>query len=726
MNNKNKLYNNQLLLDELTYLGLYNTLSNILPYTSDRTPAQYKRIRVYPMCWLGLNFIKLGLSAVPPVFESEDEDAKLITESVFKPIWGKLIREALESLDYGWKPFEILWKHDKIYYKKDGSIYPYEGLVLDQPKGLDPETVYLLTNPETGRLSGFEQYGIQQKILCEDDKALVFTYMLESGQYYGMSALEPAYPYWFDANLNRQFHMRWLERKGVGVLKGIYPSGKTEVDGSTLDNQDIMLDLLSSIIEGRVVSLPSKRDESGNLEWDISFLSDEDKTDPFINRSKYLDESILRSLVIPEKALTQGEIGARASVEAYQDLFLERKETLLDEITDTINKYLVTPFVNYNFGSETKVEVYAGEFSDRSKEVAGRIVEKLVDKDKIEINKQWLIDKTSIPIEDKEPEPEPLDRELNADESFDNVIDKDEELNNIMSEGSWREPNDLEQKYSLTALEDYLDVRSEEFRVALQEEVIGQQDRIISYINKNYTDDENFIKVVNGIEIRKSPIRRIFKNFMYDVNTYIYNNVKEKVEGGRYMADSASSFISFRLDVTSDSYITELDSSIKYQLSTDMSSKLSKPQIIENLKLTIEKLISSGRLNNVSETESAFVLNRTLEDYIKDNEKAVKKGVLNSSKKIERVKYSAIMDKSVCPICRELDGLVVPVDSPIRSKYSTPQHYLCRCVWLFVTKEDILDPEISGTNLTLDNKGRPISVDELISIIGDKRKYKKF
>jgi SPP1 gp7 family putative phage head morphogenesis protein len=738
---KIRVQNQEVLLKELTYLGLYHSLGNILPYTSERTPAQYKRIRMYPMCWLGLNFIKLGLASVPPVFESEDEEAKCITEAVFKPLWNKLIRESLEALDYGWKPFEILWKSDKIYYKKKDIVKHYEGIILDSPKGLDPETIYLLTDPNTGRLSGFEQYGIQEKILCEDHKAMVFTHMLESGQYYGISALEPGYPYWFDANLNRQFHMRWLERKGVGILKGIYPPGETLINNKSVDNQDIMLDLLSSIIEGRVVSLPSKRDESGNLVWDISFLSDDDKTDPFINRAKYLDESILRSLIIPEKALTQGEIGARATVEAYQNLFLERKETLLDDIVENINERLVKPFVNYNFGSETRVNVYAGEFSDRSKEVAGRLVEKLVDKDKIKINNQWLIDKTSIPLEEttelkikENPTIDILnkDKQNNKEESVESgtkeniEIDlKENDKRKNLSDNRWRLLNRLEQKYNLTKMEDYLNDRSQEFKDDLQKEILNQQERIISYINKNYINDEKFIKVVNEIEIRKAPIRRLFKNFMFDINTYIYNNLKEVIENRRYFSDNSSSFISFRMDVTADKYITELESAIKYQLSSDMSSKLSKVQIIDRLKNSINNIASEYRLKNIINTETGFVLGRTFEDYLKDNDKAIKKGLLNKNKKVERVKYSAIMDSDVCPICKELDGTVVPVESPIRYKYDPPIHYHCRCVWLPVTLEDIDDPDIIETELTQGEKGS-ITLDEMIVKIGNKSKYKTF
>lgn len=750
--------NSEVLLNELTYLGTYRTLSNILPYISDRTPAQYKRMRMYPMCWLGLNFIKLGLPAIPPVFESEDEEAKLITEAAFKPIWNKLITEALEILDFGWKPAEVLWKSGKLNYKKEESLETFEGLLLKAPKGLDPETVQLLIHEGTGNLRGFRQFGVTEDVLIEENKVIVYTHILSSGQYYGTSALEPAYPYWFDANLNRQFHMRWLERKGVGIFKGLYPIGETEVEGSQVDNQDIMLELLSSVIEGRVVALPSKRDDNGNLLWDIAFLNDEDKTDPFINRAKYIDESILRALIIPEKALTQGEIGARASVEAYQDVFLSRKESLLDDIVATVDEYLVKPFVNYNFGADVEVHVYAGEFSSAGKELAGKLVEKLIDKGEVKVRTQWLIDKTSIPLEEveepeqiQEPEvgiepelPEdPEDLAINvskkqARKSPEAVIKVDntkmikalKETEKKLSEikDRWRLMSRLEDRYQLSAISGYLDDRAIEFRDSLVAELNSQQDRVLRYISKNYSSDAKFVSVINNVEISAGPIKRLFREFLNDVYRYVYDRIQSGVEGKNRLAsmDTTNQFIGFRVDISASKLASDFESALKYQLSSDMGSRLSEAEILDRVRAMTQEFLSDSKMMNISETEIGFTLGKTIEDYIIQNKKNIASGALKPEKKIERLKYSAIMDGKVCPLCSKLDGMVVDTNSSIRYKYDTPLHYLCRCVWLPVTVDDINDPDIADTDLTLGAKGRPITIDEVTTMIGTDASYKKF
>lgn len=762
---------NSNLLKELTYLGQYQSLSNILPYSSDRSARQYKKIRMHPMCWLGLNFIKLGLSAVPFVVEcDENEEIKDIVEKMLKKIWPRLITEALECLDFGWKPFEIRWESGRLVYWKemtdkeeedkeeeDNNVdqgkerKSFDGLLLKSPKGLDAETIRILTEPKTGSLLGFEQDGVSEKILIEDRKALLFTHMLQSGQYYGISALEPAYPYWYDANLNRQFHMRWLERKGVGIMKGEYPIGVSK-DGT--DNQDVILDLLSGVIEGRVVSLPSTRDANGNRLWDIGLMSDEDKTDPFINRAKYLDDLILRALIIPEKALTQGEVGARASIEAFQNMFLQRKEELLDSIVDVINNYLVPHFVELNFGKDIDVQVSSGDLSDNSKEVAGELVGKLIDKDKLKVNTQWLIDKTSIPLEEiEEEEEEEIDADIdesmgdeemaaeNGGEVLDEEAEKigkpktkeeqkeiDEKAKNMSETGRWRALNKLENRFQLSDVSSFLTERSARFQMDIKEEMVFQQERIINYLKKNYTADAKFVSIVSEIEIKRAPIKKVFKEFLNDVYSYSYNKAKSGVEKfiGMASADTSNQFIGFRIDTIAEKLANEYESALKYQLSSDLGSQLSEKEIVDRLKAMSEDFLSGYRLANIAETEIGFTLGKAFEDYLRDNKYLILKGLISPGKEIQRVMASAIMDDAVCPICEKLDGTVVPVDSAIRAKYDYPLHYHCRCLWIPITKEDIEDPDIAGTDLSMGSKGKPITLDEIVSMVGVDSKYKLF
>ena len=48
--------------------------------------------------------------------------------------------------------------------------------------------------------------------------------------------------------------------------------------------------------------------------------------------------------------------------------------------------------------------------------------------------------------------------------------------------------------------------------------------------------------------------------------------------------------------------------------------------------------------------------------------------------------FSAILDDNTCPICRGLDGSNLTPEDYKRSKWITPIHHKCRCIWLAILK----------------------------------------
>ena len=728
------------LVKEITKYGdSYQRLSDVLYYSSERTIEQYKKMRMHPMCWMGLSFIKLGLPDIPFTIEcDEDENIKLLTEKMFKKFWKRLIREALESVDFGFKALEIRYEYGSFNYKDENDEKkPFKGLLLKRPKGLNGETIDILINENFGTFLGFRQYD-EVDVLVKDKKALLFTNNLESGNFYGISSQEPIFPYWYDANINRQFHMRWLERKGTGIFKGRYPGGsKSTIGGVEKDNQDIMLDLLDGIMEGTAVSLPSGSDGEGNLAWDISILDSDDRTDPFIARANYLDQTILRGLVIPEKALTQGEIGARASVESFQDLFITRKQDILDQIVDTIDQYLLPHFIELNFGKDIEVHIKAGRLDDDSKFTASEIVKKLIEGGKEIVDQQWLIDKTGIPLEER-PEPEEIPEQLLPKEETDEEIDpetgepiikeEDKEIEKAgetgkdskklsFADGRWRALNKREKTFKLAQLGSFLDGASADFQKAMADEILKQADRIKSYVGKNFGLDKP-ANIANAIEIKRPPIKRILKDYLESVYGYSYNNFKIGVEGNVSLAvttDTAKGVIGFRADLTTTKMAGDIESMIKYQVMTDLTNEISKAEVLENIFIIARDYISS-RLTNTAETEIGFTLKKANADYYTDNKKAIAKGILGLGKAIQRFQYSGILDDKICDLCAELDGTIVNAESPVMSQYSTPIHYLCRCVWMPITLAEIEDKRFLETDYMRRKDGKLMKTEKSPSL----------
>lgn len=735
------------LLKEITRLGDDTfTLSDILFYDSNRSPQQYKQIRKHPICKLGMGYLKTNLPDVPFVVHCEDEEIKTITEVMFKKIWRKMIYESLEKLEFGFKCCEILYEVGVLKYEFEEEQKAFEGLLLRVPRGVDAETITPngILIERDGDLRGFMQDNdSRRQVLVSDRKCLLFVNQYESGNWYGFSEYENIYQAWYDSNLNRQFGMRWLERKGTGHYVGRYPQGKTKIDGTEQENADIMLTLLNSIMEGSTIALPSDRYEDGEFKWNIELLNDVDKTNSFIAKDDSLDSRILRGLVIPEKALTQGEVGARASIEAFQDIFVQRKQDILDTSVESINDYLVPAFIIPNFGPDVEVRIEAGQLSDDAKLKASEIVMKLAEKGAIEVDKDWLEKKSGVPFEIVEvvEEPEPEEEEIEEDEDEEEIEDEDveEEIKDEKGKkkkdekkekkklsdvklASKRQENEIESNYGLSDFGGRMDEAEAILIEALTANLMAQQDRIVSLLEKR-SQDPKFINVVDDIKINQGQIKRIIKEYGEQIYSGMFTNLEKGTGGTLNLAEPPKKFIGFRASLSTNKLITDLESELKFAISNAMNNEASKNAII-NIPKTIFPAFIDKRIPTLAQTETGFFFNQAGNDFVRINKKLVKSGKIPPEQEIKRMIYSAILDGKTTELCRELDGTIAEVGSPIIQKYNPPLHFNCRSTWLPLTEEQIANNPV-GLELTMGKNGKPIKVDEVTTNLGNKPINKK-
>jgi SPP1 gp7 family putative phage head morphogenesis protein len=59
------------------------------------------------------------------------------------------------------------------------------------------------------------------------------------------------------------------------------------------------------------------------------------------------------------------------------------------------------------------------------------------------------------------------------------------------------------------------------------------------------------------------------------------------------------------------------------------------------------------------------------------------------------VEYSAILDKKTCELCRWLDGSIFEVGSSEYNQYMPRIHNRCRCIYVYISREEANPPEPS-------------------------------
>ena len=100
--------------------------------------------------------------------------------------------------------------------------------------------------------------------------------------------------------------------------------------------------------------------------------------------------------------------------------------------------------------------------------------------------------------------------------------------------------------------------------------------------------------------------------------------------------------------------------------------------MITHLMETAGAWMSESHARTIARTENSKMYNAgRLRRYFDDDNKGF----------VVALQYDAIVDTRTTPLCRHLDGMIVNVKRlDIINKYSPPNHYQCRSVWLPVTK----------------------------------------
>lgn len=281
--------------------------------------------------------------------EVDEERIKFIMDQ-FIPLRTRFLEAVLYgTIDFGWAPFE------KIFEIVDGQVR------LSDLKPLLQDITVILIDSKTGRFAGLRQ-GMTNLTV---DKSIVVAFRIEGGYLYGEPLLEnvrEVWNQWRDANEGAARY----DRKIAGSHWVIYyPPGKSPLNGTETDNSTIAQEILKALESSGSVTVPQKIVEyvedldSKQLGWVIDLVSDSGGRQPtFIDRLRYLDSCKARGLIMPERAVMEGQFGTKAEAGEHADLAITNMELTDRMIVDRINAEGVDPILAVNFGEEAKGTIW--------------------------------------------------------------------------------------------------------------------------------------------------------------------------------------------------------------------------------------------------------------------------------------------------------------------------------------------------------------------------------
>lgn len=269
-------------------------------------------------------------------FETQEDDQQEIQWDLEKAFFedadrsiDEILSEILSANRFGFSLSEKIFKH-----RDDGS------LTIKDIKTRHPNTWLIETDKQGNVVSYQQQAGTAENIKIEPKSLIHFVNRARFGNPYGKSDLRDAYNAWFVKRHIVRFYSIFLEKAASPTPVGKYDAVKTEKQ----DVDDVFA-ALKKLQTKTALVIPNSID----VEW----LQSGNNGDAFIKGINVFNMFIGRALLIPDLMGYQGgETGGGSYSLGKEQIGLfarhvERRRKLLER---AINKHIVEPLVNYNFG----------------------------------------------------------------------------------------------------------------------------------------------------------------------------------------------------------------------------------------------------------------------------------------------------------------------------------------------------------------------------------------
>ncbi len=623
---------------------------------------------------------------------AEAVEANLLEEMSIT--WDDFLRHALLMLPFGFMVFEKVWE------RREGGLR-YRKLAPRMPQSIDKWDM-----EADGGLKGVQQLvwanGTFERPYIPIEKLLVFTNRKEGANWAGMSLLRAAYKHWYYKDQMYRVDAIAMERHGVGV-----PYVKMGAEAAVEDYEEAA-DILQSL------HAHERSYVVGKHCWEeFSMVGIDRPTQSVVSLKESIqhhDVMIARSILAQFINLGSTETGSYALSEDQSSFFLMALQAVANQITDVMNTYAIRPLVDVNWGpQEAYPRLTYSKLEQRALSTYGDAIQKLISSGAIVVDeglRDTIRDLYGLP---EEPDtvvlpapvtpppavPEPSQPAPDAGEE-----DADEQRAD--AEATLTEPRDCGHSHRLNEEPFWRPLRATEDRMVLEEidniveegraayvraaeSVAARQiDRLVE-LAVPLVENREPDKVNNLSAPYKAEMADALGNVLTDLYRRGYDSVlwERRRQTGRTVSAVA----------LADPVVALPFLLAKARASAQMAGvRLVAALVWEALDQIRTGVPDMDALRRVMEALSERELAKSAAISVGE---AVNLGRRDAAKEfreeIDRAQYSAILDRRVCAVCQNLDGLEVTLDDPRYEEYMPPNPECqggdrCRCVWILVFK----------------------------------------
>lgn len=338
----------------------------------------YRAMRRHPTIAIGRMAVHAPIKSAKWTIETDDDAPSGAEDLIEKHVVDHqpvIVREAVRMLDYGRQPFELVW--DVV----EGALVP------DKYKPLLPEITKAQVTQDNGRFAGAKNADVP----LTPEQTLWFAFDMEGTNWYGRSLFE---------NIRESAWWPWVQAlrrestfsgkvAGPTLAVGYVPGKGKDKHGAEVDNFDLAQKIGQAYGMGQHVAFPKMLvpwaedmlrhnvDPNKLMSWSIDFIEPSTgHASEFIANMKHKETGMLRGLMVPERAVTEGQYGTKAESETQAELVLVFAREVLMEIVRCVNWYVVDRILALNYGEEARgtVRIVAEELIDEKAALIREIV----------------------------------------------------------------------------------------------------------------------------------------------------------------------------------------------------------------------------------------------------------------------------------------------------------------------------------------------------------------
>lgn len=317
------------------------------PNSIVRLVAQIERDYQFQLGYLVIRSLIQSASVTIDIKE-EDDRALRLRENLVE-MWTQALPHAARAFAYGRAAFEKTYRFDEA-----------TGLLL--LAGLDylpPEYTELVLDSQ-GRFGGIRIDAGEHSAHLAAEHSWWFALDPTATEPHGRSRYVGAPQEIWRARRKLEEQERiWYSKFAIGHgvarapekadLPPTYPDAASGGEDA-LDPMEAMRRELDAIESGGILILSSRCSPEGKFHYDYQESEGQRDSTPLEHRRQMLDAAALRSLGIPERAITQdGQTGSRAIAQVHLQVLYRTAEGILDQITASFDRYVVAKAVEANW-----------------------------------------------------------------------------------------------------------------------------------------------------------------------------------------------------------------------------------------------------------------------------------------------------------------------------------------------------------------------------------------